>query len=181
MKYHRSGSLQPFFCFQFESFATIEETIDCVFELEERIGDVLGAVGLPQFEVQEIEHFSRMGIALLSGRLVEGHHADAATLQSVHEGEDVSDLLLYVKGDVLESAEVEEGLHAEFFECRMLQHGDIKGVAVLGHQFAKVMGGCKGIEVAIDRVQVVYLILYFLHSFCIENRLLSRLWLMLRN
>jgi len=106
-----------------------------------------------------------VGIAILASSLVEGHHPKTTCLETVHEGEYVTNLSLNIKGNILESAEMEECLHSELFDGRMLNKRDKEGVAVLGNKFSKVMSRAEGIEVAIDGVEVVYFILHFLHSF----------------
>jgi hypothetical protein len=62
-----------------------------------------------------------VSVAVLPRSAIEGHDANAGTFQSVDEGKHIAYLVLDVEGDVLQSAEMEEGLYPQFLNGGMLQ------------------------------------------------------------
>ena len=76
---------------------------------------------------------------------------------------------------------MEEGLHAEVLDDRVLEEGDEERVAVLGDELAQV-GGCReGVQPALDRVEVVHLVLFLLNTLWVGKQVLSNCWFILMN
>lgn len=91
------------------------------------------------FGIQKLENFGSVGIAVLLGTTVEGHNTDAAAFDGIYEREYVSHFVLDIKRNVLEPAEVEEGLHSEFLEGRMGKDGHVETVAVRRDEVSQKM------------------------------------------
>jgi hypothetical protein len=103
--------------------ASIQVAIHSVFDRKERSRNVFGVGSLPQLAVQKIQNLRCVGVAVLARCLIEGHHPEATSLKAVHERKNVTDFPFNVKGNVLESAQVEKGLHSELLDGRMLNKG----------------------------------------------------------
>ena len=72
-----------------------------------------------------------MGVAVLARCFIESHHPEATSLKTVHERKNVTDFPFNVKGNVLEPAQVEESLHSELLDGRMLNKGYEQSVTIL--------------------------------------------------
>lgn len=83
---------------------------------------------------------------------IEGHYSKATWFQSIQEHENITNFLLDIEGDILESAEMEEGLQSQLFDARMLQDRNEKRVAVFWDELLEEIRGWVWVQMAINAV-----------------------------